>query len=339
MSSSNRAQGELLPNGPNLTVGFLGHMPALLGGGGLEGHMRDLAAALSERGIVVVDVYKAERERVDVLHAFSTEPNVWHALKNWSRNRCPLVVTPTLVLDRKGMAAVRMLSRTPIGVATSVSMRRDIIKRADSLACLTHHEMAVSVRWLGADSAKSFVLGNASMVPAQPSTHRVGEKPVLIVGAISERKRQAEALRALAGSGRMIVAGQLACGEKYEATFRQSLAYAGAGWVGHVERDELWEIQSQARALVLFSRAEGESLAVLDSLALGVPVLLSDIPTHRELHARYPSHVFLVKRARELPSALSKATCLDANSPNPLIPTWHDVAERLANSYSKVLRP
>jgi glycosyltransferase involved in cell wall biosynthesis len=52
---------------------------------------------------------------------------------------------------------------------------------------------------------------------------------------------------------------------------------------GHLSDQEMWSLLQGARALLMPSFAEGFGLPVIEALQLGVPVLGSDIPAHREI--------------------------------------------------------
>lgn len=52
---------------------------------------------------------------------------------------------------------------------------------------------------------------------------------------------------------------------------------------GHLSDKEMWTLVQGSRALVMPSFAEGFGLPVIEALKLGVPVICSDIPSHREI--------------------------------------------------------
>jgi glycosyltransferase involved in cell wall biosynthesis len=56
---------------------------------------------------------------------------------------------------------------------------------------------------------------------------------------------------------------------------------------GLVSRDELFRLYRGATAFISLSTSEGFNLSAAEAATLGVPLLLSDIPVHRELFAGY----------------------------------------------------
>ncbi len=60
--------------------------------------------------------------------------------------------------------------------------------------------------------------------------------------------------------------------------------------LGHQTGDALAELYTHAGMFVLPSSHEGQPIAVLEAASYGLPVILSDIPAHREIalsRARY----------------------------------------------------
>jgi glycosyltransferase involved in cell wall biosynthesis len=58
---------------------------------------------------------------------------------------------------------------------------------------------------------------------------------------------------------------------------------AGVQVTGLIERDEVYRRLADASVVVSAARGEGLPVAVLEAMACGVPVVLSDIPPHREI--------------------------------------------------------
>lgn len=161
-----------------------------------------------------------------------------------------------------------------------------------------------------------------------------------MVGSISPRKRQAEVARALAGAAeQLVLAGAYTGPEEQQAETERQLAESGATLLGHVEDPAvLAALQRGAEAVVHLSDAEVQSLAVLEALAQGTPVIASDIPSHRELAAAYPGWVRVIGKPADLTAALALQAREGAPDRLPEIPTWDDVAQRLGAIYDRLLR-
>jgi len=108
-----------------------------------------------------------------------------------------------------------------------------------------------------------------------------GDAPVVVtVGALSERKQPGLAIAAALGrpEAHMLVAGdgplRAALEERYRNHPRVHLLGA---------TDEVAEALQAADVFVSMSRAEGLPNAVMEAMACGLPCVLSDIPSHREM--------------------------------------------------------
>lgn len=327
--------------GTPLRIAVLGGVPPSLGGGGLEVQIARTADALARAGNEVIRVaVEPEPRSFDILHAFGAERDVWHPLEHWRRNQAPLVVSPVVVVA-PGLAErrLRLSSHLPLP-AFGPRHRVEILRRADAIVALTYHE-----RWLlgalaGRGAVPATVIGNG-VDPAPPEPADLGplelpESYVLLLGAISPRKRQAETVAALGADGiTAVVVGGVEGGAEQRAAWERVVSAHGARWLGEVgDTSVVHGLIASARALVHLSSAEGQSLAVLEALAAGTPALVSPLPSHRELADAYPGHVSLVDAPSRLPSAL--AALRRPALPAP-VPSWDDVAKRLVALYRRVL--
>jgi glycosyltransferase involved in cell wall biosynthesis len=323
------------------TIGFLGRIPAPLGGAGLELQMARTAAALEELGHRVVQVEAAgSDEGFDVLHAFGSEPAVWHQLRHWTRNPAPLVVTSVIVVSPgREERALRLSARVP-RLKTSGRMRAEVLRRADAVVAGSEYERDL-VTGLGVDAAKVSVIGNGADPGPDENTPPDGTPDgdfVLLVGAVSPRKGQAELLRALGGAVPAVVAGEYAGAPGERGAWERTVAEAGAVWLGPVESpSRLGALQRRAAAFVHLSSAEVQSLAVLEALARGTPAVLSDIPSHRELERAHPGLVQVVGGPDEVLNAVEELRGARRGEASA-VPGWGDVAGKLAEVYRAVYR-
>lgn len=129
--------------------------------------------------------------------------------------------------------------------------------------------------------------------PTRPIAKRSGAEFVM-VGSMEERKNHALALRALgmlAGNGRQLTLHVVGSARPVHRETQKSLAFARHQGVVVIEHrgvgdDVIRGLMANCVASMYLSWAEGYGLPVLESLALGVPVIASDTPPNRE-HAIY----------------------------------------------------
>jgi glycosyltransferase involved in cell wall biosynthesis len=323
---------------PGLRIGFLGGVPPAMGGGGLEIQMRRTAAALGALGHTVVDLATAPAgEEWEVTHAFGAEGDVQHALEHWTRHRTPYVVSPVIVAS-PGVeeAAVVLGARVP-GIATHAGLRRRALQRADALVAITDYERRV-IRRLAGRGARVVVVPNGVEEVAPAEASPAGEGHVLLLGGISARKRQRDVVEALAGAGEIVVAGAFTGPEEELEAWEAAVLRSGATWLGEVSDPAVVaRLQRDAAVLVHLSRAEVQSLAVIETLAQGTPVVLSDIPSHRELAESHPEWVRLAGNVRDVRGLVEQVRAQPPAGPPPAVPSWADVAGQLEALYRSLL--
>jgi len=315
----------------------------MLGEGGLELQVDATARALEERGHHLVRVANAPRdEQLDVLHAFGSEPDIWHLLRNWRRNGCKLVITPVISISTPfERVALGISARLP-GVISSARMRRELLDSADAVVALTQYERRLVETVLGAARGNVVVIGNGVEPPTEANRRRSPTNAVapyaVMVGRVSHWKRQVEVLDAVGPAFSLLVVGDIERGMDQDE-FTRRIRAANARWLGYVDdRCELWAIVEHASALVHLSRGEVQSLAVLEALSVATPVLLSDIPPHRELRDTYPDWVYLVTELENVLPTLEQIAHTDPAPEAPSIPTMDEIAVRLEQLYAAVTK-
>jgi glycosyltransferase involved in cell wall biosynthesis len=102
---------------------------------------------------------------------------------------------------------------------------------------------------------------------------------LLFVGAVQARKDPLAALAAADAAGLSLVVA----GPEKDRALAQELRVRGADVRGWIEQDDLAGLYRRAAAFVLPSRYEGFGVPVLEAMASGTPVVLSDDAALREV--------------------------------------------------------
>ena len=184
--------------------------------------------------------------------------------------------------------------------------------------------------------------------------HRwVGDKPeVVIMGGIGSRKDEGVAIRAWArvpartraGLRLHVIGVEPATRRVTLESLAASLGVAESTTVtGQLDRDAFLEIVARARVAVSCSRLEAFGLPVAEALALGAPLICSDIPAHRELMRRAGagSH-FVPHDSIDLSRRIASA--LDGVGPTRMTPapeawTWRVRADEHLDAYQHARMP
>jgi alpha-1,3-rhamnosyl/mannosyltransferase len=150
---------------------------------------------------------------------------------------------------------------------------------------------------------------------------------LLFVGAVQQRKDPLAALDAAQATGLPLVV----VGPEKDAALAAELRRRGADVRGAVPKPELAQLYRRAAAVVLLSRYEGFGIPVLEAMASGTPVVLSDDPALREVAGDAgvygPVAEALADRERYRAAGLVRAAQF----------SWRRTAELTVGAYRKVL--
>lgn len=327
----------------SLRVAVLSGVPGLLGGGGLEIQAERTVKALCARGTDARVASRADPEwSFDILHVFGNTADVGHILGHWRRCPARLVASPVIVVPPSRERRFKLATRLPIP-AFEPRVLAALAVRADHLVALTRWEQDTLLAIGRGQTAPVSVIGNGVDVPdgtAPVRTLAGRELPkdfVVTVGAVSPRKRQPQIAAGLREVMPYVVIGGWDGPPDGRDEFEATVAATGGIWLGEVtDRRTVLGIIAAARAMVHLSEAEGQSLAVLEALAVGTHCVLSDLPQQRELATDWPAHVSIVQADGDLAATVRAVP--ERSGVRAEIPTWDDVAAGLEGVYRDAMQ-
>jgi hypothetical protein len=320
-------------------VGFIGGMPAILGGGGLEIQMDQTASALKALGLEVVRAHE-RASPCDVIHAFGADPSTWNHLRNWNSFQAPLVISPVLVVSSGLQRRVEPLaSRLRFGMTTTANMRRTVVRSASHLVALHEGERRDLIEWYQVSESMVSVIGNGSDARVEDARPDLARDGFVVVGTVGDRKRQLDLVQAwLPEWPPLSVVGPMTTGWKRRSEFERLVgAKSNVRWIGKLERHEVWQVQSTCIGTISASVAEGESLALLDSLRLGTPVFVREGHGAASLFSRFGRGVSMFDSMRDLAQLVESAQHRKGALVPIKPPTWQEVGESLIDVYRRVL--
>lgn len=111
---------------------------------------------------------------------------------------------------------------------------------------------------------------------------------ILYAGQLLPRKGVSHLIRSFAAAGGENELSALLCGDgpqrdELQMLVKQCGLADRVRFLGQVSKDRVWSLMKAATAFAFLSEHEGCPNAVLEAIACNCPVLLSDIPAHREI--------------------------------------------------------
>jgi glycosyltransferase involved in cell wall biosynthesis len=169
--------------------------------------------------------------------------------------------------------------------------------RASELVHISASTAAEFSRHSALRRSYSIVLSGLGQIEqAPPPATETRRDAVVVVSNLYAYKRIGEVIAAFAAERRLRDSYELViAGEELEAGLRRRLEDLASAlgcaervlFTGFLTKAELLDLYQRAAALVSASREEAFPLPPGEALAMAVPVVLSDIPSHRELYGRW----------------------------------------------------
>jgi len=236
----------------------------------------------------------------------------------WENECCDLLVALHARKSHDALSAYRMAcpDRPAVLALTGTDIYRDIRQDRNAAASL---EMATRLIVLQEEAldeltprqrSKTHVIHQSVITSLEPDPPKRKFR-VCVLGHLREEKdpfRTAKALRLLQDLRLEVVqAGKSLSDRMTREAIRRMREDTRYKWVGELPHWAAMRLLSRSQAMVISSRLEGGAHIVSEAIAIGIPVIASDIPGNRGLLGeRYPGyfpvgdHVSLAERLQQL---------------------------------------
>jgi glycosyltransferase involved in cell wall biosynthesis len=277
----------------------------------------------------------AERGNWDIIHAHGYH-GVAPLLAAVARVR-PLVFTPHY--HGTGHSTFRKALHVPY---RRIGSR--VVATTSAVICVSEAERSLFLSHFPAAEAKTRVIPNGvDLDRLLAATPRETERRVVVSGGRLETYKHVEltikAFAHLSDEYHLIVTGDGPERARLEGVAAELGLGHKVSFLGRVDVDELYRWFRSAQVYVSMSTNEAMPVTIVELLACGARVVVSDIPAHRELKARFGEAltvVPLMTPAPELAATIEAAAKAELSTP-PVVPNWTDVAKETRDVYEEVL--
>lgn len=233
------------------------------------------------------------------------------------------------------------------------------LRRADKVVAVSEFTKAEIKRWYGEEIARKTCVVQNGIARREHSQKKdlearlvirkkytLPEKFFLYVGTLQPRKNLPFLLRAFERfSERIPDTGLVIVGNRFgrngdvmiEKTLQAMKHSHRVVFPGYVEEEDLALVYQLAECFVFPSKYEGFGLPIGEAIDLGIPVIASDIPPHREI-SQFGIRYFSLDNLDELENLLydvgvSYGTCIPEKVSGETLPRWDVSAKVLLGIY------
>jgi glycosyltransferase involved in cell wall biosynthesis len=320
------------------------HSPFILAHGGFQIQIEQTYQALRSIGVdAELMRWWDDTQKPDVIHFFG-KPSTGYLRRAKSKGIATVVSELHTGLGSHSQVKKHIQSRVikfakQFFPPLASRLNWDSYDHADAVIALTPYEAGLMENIFHADPKRMHVVPNGVDDAFLQNASLKREDWLLCTATITERKRVNELAKAatLAGLKLRVLGRPYSETDPYFLSFLQIAAnsHGLVEWHGEVtDRGSLADYYRRARAFVLPSTMESQSLSALEAAACKCSLILTDLPWARTTFG--PSAIYLPDTGDSdaLAPALSKALAQSATNPPPRVLSWVEVADRLNGIYN-----
>ena len=249
--------------------------------------------------------------------------------------RTPTVFTPHYH-GKHGHSALANLLHLPYHYLGKV-----LFRRCDAVICVSDAERDALVADFPFVADRVCVIPNGADVEAIWSAEPYRDEPttVLCVGRLEGYKRVDAVIRAFVHApedAQLVVVGTGPAQDELAALAVELGISHRTRLLGRVDDDELHRWMRTAHVMVSMSEREAFGMAPIEAACAGARIILSDIPAHRDVAAKYlPEGCTLI--SDPTPRGLGEELCRQLAAPRATtsaVPDWRGVVEQTVEIYS-----
>ncbi len=205
-----------------------------------------------------------------------------------------------------------------------------LVQCADAIIGVSQNAVLEAEKYFQYKGAFQIISNGVDPTIFKPLSQIVSDPRLIYVGRMNDRVKNLDML---------LYASELLANKnsKYELWLAPGFKNHSHSYIKNLGKQDgrkLFEALSQCRALILCSFYEGNPLVVYEAMAVGLPILASDIPALREVLANYSLVTFFnPRKLQDVVMKIESVLNQDNFTPTPFVRSWDEVAQDYIRFY------
>lgn len=322
--------------------------------GGLQGQIYRTAEGLKHRGVEVLffDAWKNQINEVDVVHCWSSDPNMAYHVYEAKKNGIPIVISPVFMRFIEPLWRVTLEYRLATmikGVFTPQGIMYGMVRACNKIIALNEEEKNVLQRVFKLTPEKTKIVPNGIDKKFANGDPRLFKNKygiddfVLQVGYIEARKNALTTIKAMKDLPYklVLVGGSEMRDEKYVKLCKKE-AGGNVIFTGHIDYNDplMASAYAAAKVFVLPSFSEVMPLVVYEAAQAGCKLVLSNTyPIARLIRSNvlFASPNSPDQFKKQISEAMSSPPDMELLKKARSMPTWQDISDTIIEVYEDLI--